>query len=93
MKPTLYTKDQIKQAIVDEYTKEFGQLRDDEKERDGYFVIGFVTMALGNFDKKQHDNICLKRESHTVTIRHGELTGNTLTYFDNPKPLPPPNER
>lgn len=43
----LYTKKQVHKAIIDEYKKEFGNLNDDN-ERNGYFIIGFVSSALDN---------------------------------------------
>jgi hypothetical protein len=48
-----YTEREILDAIKDEYVNSFGQLRDDDIERDGYFVIGIVSAALRNIDKPE----------------------------------------
>ena len=50
-KEITYTGNQILEAIRNEYIKEYGSLQDDEKERDGYFILGFVHIALDNFTK------------------------------------------
>jgi len=53
-----FTVDQIKEAITELWREDFGDLKDDTVERDGYFVLGFLQCAV---EKK------FKVSSHKVT--------------------------
>ena len=48
-----YTVDQIRSAIIAQWKKDFGKMRDDTAERDGYFVLGFVLAAIENNDMQE----------------------------------------
>lgn len=45
-KRPLFTLEEITEAIKAQWVKDFGKLMDDDSERDGYFICGFVHEAL-----------------------------------------------
>jgi len=50
------SKQEVLDAVTDYWIEEFGELRNDDQERDGSFVVGFVRCALESKEKETEND-------------------------------------
>lgn len=48
--------EEVLAAIRKQYKKDFGELYDEGKDRDGYFILGFVKEALENYTQNDEND-------------------------------------